>query len=71
MRHAKDPNTQRDQDRDREIATMVTRFNEKGDKPITPLSFQKPKNQNHFMIFTYLGLLNNFCCSCLLTILTF
>ena len=45
MRHAEDPNTQRE----REIATMVTRFKEKGEKPVTPLSSQKPKNQNRIL----------------------
>ena len=49
MRHAEDPNTQRDRDRDREIPTMVTHFKEKGEKPVSPLSSQKPKNQNHIL----------------------
>ena len=49
MRHAEDPNTQREQEREREIATMATRFMEKWEKPVTPLSSQKPKNQNHIL----------------------
>ena len=49
MRHAEDPNTQREREREREIATMVRRFKEKGEKPVTPLSSQKPKNQNHIL----------------------
>ena len=49
MRCIKDPNTQRDREQEREIATMATRFKEKGEKPITPLSSQKPKNQNHIL----------------------
>ena len=49
MRHAEDPNTQREQEREREIATMATHFKEKGEKPVTPLSSQKPKNQNHIL----------------------
>ena len=44
MRHAEDPNTQREREREREIATMVTRFKEKGEKPVTPLSLlRNPK----------------------------
>ena len=42
MRCIEDPNTQRDREQEREIATMATRFKEKGEKPITPLS----QNQN-------------------------
>ena len=44
MRRIEDPNTQRDWDweREREIPKMATRFKEKGEKPITPLS----QNQN-------------------------
>ena len=38
MRCIEDPNTQRDREQEREIATMATRFKEKGEKPITPLS---------------------------------
>ena len=53
MRHAEDPKTQRDRDRDRdrdrEIPTMATHFKDKGEKPVTPLSSQKPKNQNHIL----------------------
>ena len=49
MRHAEDPNTQRDWDWDQEIPTMATHFKEKGEKPVTPLSSQKPKNQNHIL----------------------
>ena len=49
MRCIEDPNTQRDREQEREIATMATRFKEKGEKPITPLSSQKPKNQNHIL----------------------
>ena len=44
MRHAEDPNTQRERKREREIATMATRFKEKGEKPVTLLSLlRNPK----------------------------
>ena len=44
MRHAEDPNTQREREREQEIATMVTCFKEKGEKPVTPLSLlRNPK----------------------------
>ena len=49
MRHAEEPNAQRDRDREEEIPTMATRFKEKGEKPVTTLSSQKPKNQNHIL----------------------
>ena len=51
MRRAEDPNTQRDREREREqeIPTIATCFKEKGEKPVTPLSSQKPKNQNHIL----------------------
>ena len=49
MRCVEDLNTQKDQERDREIPAMATRFKEKGEKPVTPLSSQKPKNQNQIL----------------------
>ena len=49
MRRAEDSNTQRDREREQEIPTIATRFKEKGEKPVTPLSSQKPKNQNHIL----------------------
>ena len=49
MRCAEDPNSQRDREQEREIPTMATHFKGKGEKPVTPLSSQKPKNQNHIL----------------------
>ena len=49
MRRAEDSNTQRDREQEQEIPTIATRFKEKGEKPVTHLSSQKPKNQNHIL----------------------
>ena len=38
MRRAEDSNTQIERECEQEIPTIATRFKEKGEKPVTPLS---------------------------------